>query len=283
MRNAETEIRLIRSIEMDTSKMSEIITYSTVLIECKYSDGSEGSGTGFIINLHDKDNNTIPSIVTNEHVVNNSIQTIFRFCKADNEGNPIDNQTQSVTYIGPAWKHHPDSAVDLVCLPITSFLESLENTNTKVFYIPLEISMIPDKETIDQLTAMEDVIMVGYPIGLSDRYNNKPIIRKGITASHPKLDYQGKKDILLDIASFPGSSGSPVFLLKDGLGHDETGVYYTSFFYLLGVLYCGPMFNAEGVLQFATLPSVPTPVLRIPINLGVIIKSERLLEFESIL
>ena len=35
--------------------ISEKLTYSTVLIKCKYVDGSSGSGTGFIINLCNDD------------------------------------------------------------------------------------------------------------------------------------------------------------------------------------------------------------------------------------
>lgn len=31
--------------------ISEMLTYSTVLINCQYADGSVGSGTGFIVNL----------------------------------------------------------------------------------------------------------------------------------------------------------------------------------------------------------------------------------------
>lgn len=52
--------------------------------------------------------------------------------------------------------------------------------------------------------------------------------------------------------------------------------------YLLGVLYGGHEFNAQGVLQFANLPNTPVPVTRIPINLGIIIKAERILEFEKL-
>ena len=56
-------------------------------------------GTGFIINLcKDETNNTcVPVLITNNHVVENSVETVFEFCKADNLGNPID--TESVTLV----------------------------------------------------------------------------------------------------------------------------------------------------------------------------------------
>lgn len=36
---------------MSSMSLTEKLTYSTVLIQCQYRDGTQGSGTGFIINL----------------------------------------------------------------------------------------------------------------------------------------------------------------------------------------------------------------------------------------
>lgn len=72
--------------------ISEMLTYSTVLINCQYADGSVGSGTGFILNLCNKpeEKTCIPVLITNNHVVNNSVRTVFEFCKADENGKPLD-------------------------------------------------------------------------------------------------------------------------------------------------------------------------------------------------
>lgn len=269
---------------MNKMSLSEMITYSTVLIRCKYSDGTSGSGTGFIVNLcSDKEQNTcVPVLITNNHVVANSVETVFEFCRADENGNPIDTQPFAVGYQGNSWIHHPDSSVDLCCLLLAEALRQLEKNNTKVFYIPLETNLIPTQKNLEELSAMEDVVMVGYPIGLSDTYNHKPIIRRGITSSHPKKDYQGKKETLLDMACYPGSSGSPVFILNQGTYTTPNGITVGNRIYLLGVLYGGHEFNAQGILHFANLPNVPVPVTRIPINLGIMIKAERILEFENL-
>lgn len=269
---------------MGKMSLSEMMTYSTVLINCKYSNGAVGCGTGFIIALcHNKETgDCIPVLVTNNHVVENSTETTFVFCKADAAGNPIDTESFKFTYQGNSWIHHPDKDVDLCCLPLGLALNELEKTDTKIYFIPLETAIIPSKEQLENLTAMEDVVMVGYPIGLSDTYNNKPIIRRGITSTHPKKDYQGKKETLLDISSYPGSSGSPVFILNQGAFPTSDGLSIGSRVLFLGVLYCGPQLNARGVLQFVNLPNAPAPVTPIPINLGVMIKAERILEFEDV-
>lgn len=269
---------------MNQMSLSEVITYSTVLIRCEYADGTLGSGTGFIIDLCvDKENRTcIPVLITNNHVVANSVKTVFEFCRADENGNPIDTQPFVFTYHGNNWIHHPDKSVDLCCLLLAEALRELQRTNTKVFYIPLNPELIPSHQKIEELSAMEDVVMVGYPIGLSDTYNHKPIIRRGITSSHPKKDYRGKKETLLDMACYPGSSGSPVFILNQGTFTTPEGVAMGNRVYLLGVLYGGHEFNAQGVLKFANLPNIPVPVTSIPINLGIMIKAERILEFEDL-
>lgn len=271
---------MINMLKMSTAEM---LTYSTVLIRCEYSNGTTGSGTGFIINLcHDKESGKcVPVIVTNNHVVENSVKTVFEFCKADSEGNPIDTEPFLFTYNGNSWMHHPDANVDLRCLFLAEALNKLQENHIRVFFIPLETNLIPSSEVLESLSAIEDVVMVGYPIGLSDRYNHKPIVRRGITASHPRKDYQGKKETLLDMACFPGSSGSPVFILNQGSFTTPKGISFGNRVYLLGILYGGPQYNATGVLQFASLPNVPVPVTSLPTNLGVMIKSERLLEFEN--
>lgn len=269
---------------MNEMSLSEIITYSTVLIKCQYSDGTSGSGTGFIINLcPNKENNTcIPVLITNNHVVANSIETVFEFCKADENGKPIDTDPITFRYQGNRWIQHPDSSVDMCCLLLAEALQELEKNNINIFCLPLETNLIPSQKNLKELSAIEDVVMVGYPIGLSDMYNHKPIIRRGITSSHPKKDYQGKKETLLDMACYPGSSGSPVFILNQGSYTVPTGIAMGNRIYLLGILYGGHEFNAQGILQFANLPNVPKPVTRIPINLGIMIKAERILEFENL-
>lgn len=264
--------------------LSEMVTYSTVLIQCEYADNTSGSGTGFIINLcNDKETNKcIPVLITNNHVVENSKKTVFEFCRADKKGNPIDVESFSFICKINNWIHHPDCNIDLCCLPLGPAFNEMQNGGIKIFYIPLETSMIPTKNVLNELSAMEDVTMVGYPIGLSDTYNHKPIMRRGITASHPKKDYKGESEILVDMACFPGSSGSPVFILNEGAFTTSNGIMPGNRIILLGILYGGPQFNAQGVLTFANLPNAPRPVINIPTNLGMIIKAEKILEFENI-
>lgn len=269
---------------IEKMSLSERLTYSTVLIKCKFSNGTLGTGTGFVIDLcPDKVSNTcIPVIITNNHVVAGATEIEFGFCKADDTGIPLDKEQIWLRCDLALWRHHPDSTVDLQCYPLAGWLKELTANNARVFYIPLNTELIPSEKVISELSAMEDVVMIGYPRGISDEFNYKPVIRKGITATHPRNDYQGSKEILLDIPAYPGSSGSPVFILNQGSFATSDGIALGNRILLLGILYAGPMFTATGNLLFANLPVIPTPVTQIPMNLGVIIKSERILEFEKL-
>jgi hypothetical protein len=268
---------------MKQMSMSEMITYSTVLIKCEYDDGSCGTGTGFVIDLCDNEvtGQCIPVIITNKHVVQGSKKCIFEFCIQDSDGNPIDTQSFGVEYTDAPWVYHPDAEIDLCCLPIAPVLKQMPST-ARAFYVPLETKLIPSPSQLAELTALEEVIMVGYPIGLSDTFNHKPIIRRGTTATHVKNNYQGKKDFLVDIACFPGSSGSPIMVLNEGSYVTRGGIAIGTRILLLGVLHSGPQYSSRGVWTFANLPTTPIPVHNVPMNLGVAVKANEILAFEKI-
>ena len=127
--------------------------------------------------------------------------------------------------------------------------------------------------------------MIGYPIGLRDEKHNMPVIRKGITATHPAIDYNGNPEFLIDMACFPGSSGSPVLIYNEGSFSTGDGITIGTRVHLLGILYGGPQLTTEGKIIVKDIPvrQEAVSINCIPINLGYVIKSQKILEFESIL
>lgn len=269
---------------LSAMSISEKMTYSTIMINNQHPNGTISVGTGFIINLCSNKNTKqfIPVLITNRHVAENSTLTVFEFVKQDTNGMPLDREVLHVNYQTPRWIVHPKDDIDLCCLPIAPILHRL-SAGEKVFYIPLETGLIPTEHQLNDLAALEEVIMIGYPIGLSDSYNHKPILRKGTTATHVKNDYQGEKDFLIDIACFPGSSGSPILILNEGAFSTPDGITVGSRVMLLGVLHSAPQFTVEGTINFMNLPNIPTPSINMPINLGVAVKATEILKFEDVL
>lgn len=126
--------------------------------------------------------------------------------------------------------------------------------------------------------------MIGYPNGIMDNFNCKPVVRKGITATNLKLDYDGKPVFMIDAACFPSSSGSPVFLRKTGLEQEtiEGGIKIgvTAAYSLLGILYSGPIIELDGKIVEKDIPTVSVPVAEIKsmMNLGYVVKINKAIE-----
>ena len=267
--------------------ISEKLSYSTVRIECTFEKGETGTGTGFFFNFLDNKENSehAPVIITNKHVIEGAKSGKIIFTKANDKGEPIDTEHLPVDFknFEKHWIFHDSVDVDLCALPIATILNQLNEIKQRVFYIPLTKDLLPTKETIEDTTALEEILMVGYPNGIWDTHNNKPIFRRGITATHPKFNYCGKEEIMIDAACFPGSSGSPVFILNEGVYRTKNiGLSAGDRIIFLGILYAGPQHNAEGEIEIVDVPTLQKPVAisRIPNNLGLIIKSERLFGLE---
>lgn len=62
-----------------------------------------------------------------------------------------------------------------------------------------------------------NVTLVGYPYGFFDTANALPIWKTGTIASEPAIDFEKKPLLLIDVAAFPGMSGSPVFAIASGI------------------------------------------------------------------
>lgn len=266
--------------------ISEFLLHSTVRISSILNNNMISTGTGFFFIFSIK-NKEIPVIVTNKHVVRNSVKGNFRLSVADTNGNWIKNNYIDISCenFEKIWIMHPDEDIDLCIMPIAPLLQEAQKIGKNIYFKALNKSIIPSFEQIEKLTAIEDIIMIGYPNGLWDSYNNMPIVRRGVTATNVKLNYNNKKEFLIDIAAFPGSSGSPVFIYNQGSYPMEDGIAVGNRLILLGVLYAGTQMSVDGNIEIIEVPTANIPIAKskIPNNIGIIIKIEKLLDFESVL
>ena len=77
---------------------------------------------------------------------------------------------------------HPKQNIDLAILPIANLCKQAENSHKQLLRAALSKSYIPNQqEIITSFSNIEDITVIGYPDGIWDFHNNKPIVRKGIT------------------------------------------------------------------------------------------------------
>ena len=265
--------------------LSEQLIYCTTKITSTLEDGQNITGTGFFMNFNvDLENNTYqPVIITNKHVVANAKKITFSICNGDENNKPLDKEKATISLESFRIINHPADDVELCAIPIAGVEMLVNQNNINLFRGKFGTDLIITQEEINKSSAMEDIIMIGYPNGLEDSYNNKPIIRKGITSTHMKYDYNGKKEFLIDMACFPGSSGSPIFICNESSYSIGGEVFLGSRCRLLGLLYGGPQHIGEGQIVFQNIPTNPKTIFNIPNNLGLVVKAERIKELENLM
>lgn len=263
------------------------LTHSTVRIETDLHNGGRSTGTGFYMNFLQTENSAVPVIVTNKHVIANANIGRFHVTLANGEGLPDTGKHEKFQFFDFENQciKHPDPNIDLAAFPIGPLITRVEQSGERLFYIPLRTELIPKDEERESYSSMEDIIMIGYPNGIWDAKNNLPVIRKGITATHSNVSWNGNPEFLTDIASFPGSSGSPVFLANIGGYMDNKGNTYMGShrIRLLGIHYAGAMHTVSGEIKIVIAPTanVQVPITQIPNNIGVAINSKELLGLEK--
>jgi hypothetical protein len=202
------------------------------------------------------------------------------------EGTPDLGNHEAVTLdnLGNYCIQHPSPSVDLVAFPIGPILNNASKDGRDYYFVPLGRSLIADEALLNALPPMEEIVMIGYPNGLWDETHNLPIIRKGITATHPRLKLNGKPEFLIDAACFPGSSGSPVFLANIGSYLSSDGAFCAGTrVALLGTLYAGPQHTTTGEIVVVDVPTdtKSLAVGAIPNNLGYVVQAAELLVLEE--
>ncbi|OBU15040.1 zinc chelation protein SecC [Photobacterium aquimaris] len=272
-----------------TLTVAETLMHTTVRLECKLKDGNASTGTGFFFSFKLDGDQHIPVIVTNKHVIENSEIGSFVLTKSDAEGKPLLGQVERVVLNGfeNLWVKHPENDVDLAVFPMAPLFREAESKGVKFFTPPLQDELVANEEMLADLSGLENITMIGYPNGIWDEKNNMPIIRKGVTATSPKNDYNGLPIFVIDCACFPGSSGSPVLIFDQGGYMDARGNMNLggNRIILLGALFAGPQHVAQGEIQTINVPlkQVPISLSKIPNNLGFVVKAQKILDFKKLL
>lgn len=256
--------------------IAERLLYSTVKLTAFKAGAPFSTGTGFFMYFAKDGDRYFPAIVTNKHVVNGAdqITAICHFAEGDK---PSGKFVACNVVMGPdSYIGHPDSGVDLCAIPIGDILNQANDAGTPIFMQWVDQSIIPSDDDWQYFDAIEEVTMVGCPNGISDEVNNLPMVRRGITASPLSRKYNGKDEFMVDMACFPGSSGSPVFIYdRNGFLDRRTNSYNIGAqrIVFVGILYAGPQIANNGQIILGQQPRVMVAAM---MHLGNVIRSTAL-------
>lgn len=259
--------------------ISEFLMFSTIRIQTSF-----GTWTWFFLNFN-VNNLIIPIIITNKHVINYNKNQNVNFC-LHLKNKEWNIEKENITY-NTEWFFHEDESIDL-CFTFAYWLFEQIKSNLwkEVYYTYIEEELIFDNEKLLSLSAIEELIMVWYPIWIWDEKNNLPIFRKWITATHPAIDFNNESIWLIDMACFPWSSWSPIFILNENWYTDKswTTHLWAKRIIFIWVLFSGPQYNSNWEIKIENIPtnkqklSAITPIM---INLWYYIKAKEILSFKS--
>lgn len=264
---------------MDANTLLQKLFFTTILIKSTRNDGSLILGTGFIVNFELK-KSFYPFLITNKHVIEEACSGELRFHVRENnrlkagEGSPLEFDD-----FDRYWKGHPDPNVDVAAMAFSHVLDSAAKSGLELFYQAIPQEMFPSDAQVDRLEPIEEVMFVGYPSGIYDTKNYLPIVRRGTTASPLQVNYENAPIFLIDASVFPGSSGSPVFILGKGQSIKVTGEQVeTTQGYLLGLI--ASTYSTQGILTSKKKNNNvgdPTSLGQF-LDLGVVFKSKTIVE-----
>ena len=265
---------------MDGDSIAEQLFFVTIRIEGEHLDASGkpviSIGTGFVVTYKWNEKEGL-FLVTNKHVLKDAKKIRFFFIQSDGKS-PLLGKTYNIEMdnVQTMWFGHPNDKIDVAIMPLSGVFNEVQKRKWQIFYKTLSKDIMPTPEQAKDLDAVEDIVFVGYPSGIYDTVNYLPVVRRGTTATPPSVDYRGLPQFLIDASVFPGSSGSPVFIMNRGsYSRKSGGLVVGSRVLLLGLVSEVYTRNEEGAWDFVDIPTVVTPVIRTQqmIGLGIVVKS----------
>lgn len=275
---------------MKELSVAEQLMYTTTRVECVDKNGRKSLATAFFCKLYLDGDRFCDVLVSNRHVFENLSEITFHVTLASKGGVPTTEYQDYHLVVRDELNLiilHPDNNVDLAIMLVRPLLIDMhQKLQRTLFYKSITDAQIANLSD-EKYDALEEVIMVGYPIGLWDNVNNRPLFRRGVTATDPKINYQGKPMFLIDCACIQGSSGSPVFALHKGYLTDKHGKplnQYGTTLELLGIQSAMPVKSIYADLTIVQRTATkPVANVQIPINLGYVVKAEKLKDFIPII
>ena len=202
---------------MDNLSLQKQINFSTVFLTVYKENKIDSFGVCFnIIVNNDKEDHYF--LVTCAHLIEEATRTDLYFYKPDKNNEPDINDVKKVVMNNPKnhWIIHKDREnIDLAIASIEKIRDTIDEEEANDILCPsIPEDFIATLKMEKDFEPVEDVLTIGYPIVSQYKGILIPISRTGITATPFYYDIDDLPYFLIDVETFPGNSGSPVFILK---------------------------------------------------------------------
>ncbi|SFI24047.1 Trypsin-like peptidase domain-containing protein [Collimonas sp. OK307] len=266
---------------------------STVRLSAGFSGAPPTSvGTGFFYKVVEPTANIAKIlIITNKHVVRGAevIHFVLSFATSaadlNEQHQPVGRKDLEIAWpLEGNLYPHPDTGIDLCGIDVTIPVGNVMGTGNQLRMMCLDAHWLPQSIDKKNMRDVEQVLVIGYPRGVWDHHNNMPIARLGTTATHPLAHYQNKREFLVDVAAFQGSSGSPVFSYEAPMFRQADGSFTPGTkVQLIGVVWGIIESSVEGELKVVEIPSSlkQVPVISTSLNLAIALHADAIREIDE--
>lgn len=133
----------------------------------------------------------------------------------------------------PLWVRHPEVDVALMNVDLPDFVSKQAEE------IPfLSTNLLADDAVMEELEIHpgDELLSLGYPLGLGANDAGFPILRRGTIASYPLIPASETKSFLFDFEVFPGNSGGPVYFVDQDRIYGGALHFGQTVFFVAGVI-----------------------------------------------
>lgn len=265
------------------SSIERLLPHCTVRLIGVVNDEAVSTGTGFYYFFDDSftdengklnDSGTAwLGIVTNRHVVEGMEEIIFYFNSISERLDGYHKDSLRLKINEDTVIFHPEKDVDLCVILAHDIKKILSEKNRKLHIYPVRKSIQIDEKDLNNMPTIQNLLMIGYPNGIWDSANNLPIIRRGINATPLYENYQGDEAFAVDIATYRGSSGSPVFIYDNVIYEHNGEIKFGNRIIFVGVI------KAAHLIQKDHTETIRTEEM---LHIGIAIKASKIDVFEDL-
>ncbi len=211
------------------SPIADTWAYATILIENEWGN----KGTGFLVIRKIDEKQAKVFLATNKHVLHKTPEMrqaasrVMLHLNVKNKDGSIVGETAQIPLNledgSKRWREHPETDIDVLAIDVTPLLVQFPQVERK--WADYSLFLNQRKRDEFDITVGEEILVIGYPLGLRQGATNFPLVRDGIIATRIGEvlhdEYQEKdgtirtrilRGFLIDGGTIPGSSGSPVVL-----------------------------------------------------------------------